>query len=600
MKSLEEIESLYLDRERAAAPWRTKAIEVRDTYEGVTAVPLPELSKEESVAVANLIQQGTDQLGMRVSSVMPEIIFEAQTGVGRSSKDADNRAKTKRLAVMGWWQKNRMNVKLRRRARWLIAYGCSPVVLRPSENGIPRWDLRDPLTTFPAPGLDPDDVRPPDCIFAFKRSLAWLKYNHPEAANMLNKGLDPTRDTEFTVLEYVDHNELVLMALGRSKNDNYTTVTQGVPRVELLRIPNRAYLCPAIIAGRITLDRLMSQFETSLGMYREQARLWALHRNALERGIFKETWLVGRQNENPQIITQPDPRQGVVGEVKGGIIQEISVDPGFQTPVGIDRLERAQRLSSGIPAEFGGESGSNIRTGRRGENVLSAVVDFPVQEYQQLFELCLEEENKTAIAIAKAYNGSQPKSFYVGLKGAKGRVEYTPNDTFDSDEHKVSYSYAGADTNGLVIEGLQRVGAGTLSKKTWMNIDPFIDDPNAEMDQVTYEALNQALLSSIQTQAADPMSPIPIVDLAWMMNEVKTGKSDLPEAVEAMQKRAQKRQAEQAPPGSPETMPGASLPGMGTGAEAGAAIQETPPSMQNLVSLMAQTRMPQMTVPAER
>ena len=54
--------------------WRVKAIEVRDTYEGGIAVPLPELSKDEQIAVANLVQQGTDQLGMRVSSVLLSLI----------------------------------------------------------------------------------------------------------------------------------------------------------------------------------------------------------------------------------------------------------------------------------------------------------------------------------------------------------------------------------------------------------------------------------------------------------------------------------------------------------------------------------------------
>ena len=71
---------------------------------------------------------------------------------------------------------------------------------------------------------------------------------------------------------------------------------------------------------------------------------------------------------------------GEVGGLKGGTLRDSVVNPGFMTNPTIDRLERAQRLTAGIPAEFGGESGSNIRTGRRGEAVLSAVVDFPVQE----------------------------------------------------------------------------------------------------------------------------------------------------------------------------------------------------------------------------
>ena len=44
---------------------------------------------------------------------------------------------------------------------------------------------------------------------------------------------------------------------------------------------------------------------------------------------------------------------------------------------------------------------------------------------------------------------------------------------------------------------------------------------------------------------------------------VATDKMSLAEAIEAAQKRAQERQAAQAPQGAPETMPGLSMPGMG-------------------------------------
>ena len=55
----------------------------------------------------------------------------------------------------------------------------------------------------------------------------------------------------------------------------------------------------------------------------------------------------------------------------------------------------------------------------------------------------------------------------------------------------------------------------------------------------------------------------------------------LPEAIQAGQKRAQERQAAQAPAGSPETMPGLAMPGMG--AEQPVAAPAGAPSLQDLL-----------------
>jgi hypothetical protein len=187
------------------------------------------------------------------------------------------------------------------------------------------------------------------------------------------------------------------------------------------------------------------------------------------------------------------------------------------------RTEGTQRLTAGIPAEFGGESPTNIRTGRRGDAVLSAVVDFPVQEAQRIMARALEEENKLAITMAKKYAGNKPKSFYVTTKNAKGRVDYTPNNNFDTTDNVVIYSQAGADINNLVIGGGQRVGMGTMSKRSFMMIDPLVEDPEFEHDAVVSEQLEQALLVSIQQQASEGI--IPPSDLARIMELVANNDS---------------------------------------------------------------------------
>ena len=287
----------------------------------------------------------------------------------------------------------------------------------------------------------------------------------------------------------------------------------------------------------------------------------ALEVIAVQKGIFPDTWLVGRAGETPQIVNPADGLTGEVGVIRGGDLKDMSLQPGYMTNPAIDRLERAQRLTAGIPAEFGGESSTNIRTGRRGDAVLSAAVDFPVQEAQRIMSRALQEENKIAIDMAKAYAGNKSHSFYITEKNAKGPVEYTPNVNFETNDNIVTYSQAGADINNLVIGGGQRVGMGTMSKRSFMAIDPLVEDPEFEHDAVIAEQLEEALLQSIQQQAME--GSIPPADLARIMSLVANNQKELAEAVEQVQKEAQERQAEQVDAAAPEAQPGLAMPGMG-------------------------------------
>jgi len=343
--------------------------------------------------------------------------------------------------------------------------------------------------------------------------------------------------------------------------------------------------CPVVCAERISLDDSQGQFDGILGMYQMQARLMALEVIAVQKGVFPDTWLVGRQGETPQIVNPADGLTGEVGVVRGGDLRDMQMQPGYMTNPAIDRLERAQRLTAGIPPEFGGESPTNVRTGRRGDAVLSAVVDFPVQESQRIMARSLQEENRLAVDMAKAYAGRKGKSFYVNAKNAKGRVDYTPNDNFDSTDNVVSYSQAGADINNLVVGGGQRVGMGTMSKKSFMAIDPLIDDPEFEHDAVITEQLEQALLSSVQQQAAE--GAIPPADLARIMELVSNDQMELAEAVEKVQREAQERQATEVAPTAPEAMPGLAQPGMGAEAmPAGAPPGGAPPGLAELLGAL--------------
>jgi hypothetical protein len=578
MKTVEEIVALDRDRHTTLGPVLQQMREVRRLANGEVVVPLSELDRTARSSVANLFVQGLDQMAMRVTSTQPTPYFPAlREGQDRSMQFARDRKR----AMLSIWDQNRMGQKDRRRARNFFAYSSAPVFLKPNfDKRLVEWHLRNPLDTFAAPVVDESNPVPDDVIFTYSRSYQWLMRNYGFLNGVLRVG-DPAPDDMFTVLEYVDDMEVVLVVLGyeRDRDPLSGSMYMGRPAVELSRVPNRCGMPLVVIPSRITLDKPKGQFDGLLGMYYTRARLQALTEIAIERGIFPDEYLVSRPGENPEIIQIADGKTGQLGVVKGGDIQQLQSQPGYKTDTALDRLERQERLEGAIPAEFGGESGTNIRTGRRGESILSATVDFRIQEAQDIMAAARVEEDKIAIHMEKTYWGNTPKSFFIpGMKG--GVKDYTPNKLWETDFHYVSYSASGSDVNSLIVGLGQRLGTGLMSKESAREADPLITDPELEKDRIVAEGIEAALLSSIQAQAADPNGPYQPDDLAFIAEQVQSNKMSLPEAIMAAQKRAQERQATPAEVGSPETMPGLAMPGMG----AEQPVEAPPAGMEGLLA----------------
>ena len=578
MITTEEIVDLYYSRKNAYSGVKDRMRHIRDHYNGDVVVPLPEIDSTESAAVANLLAQGLDQTAMRVASVLPDIVCPPADD---SSKQARKHAQIRRRAMFGWWQHSTMDLQLAKRARHLIGYSQTITQIRfDKKSGCPTWQARDPLTAYPSTLRGVQDMTPQNCIFAYERSMEWVRQFYPAAALQLMGGprnMEYEPDDRVDLIEYVDHECTVLVAI------NSPHIDQGPVIKELERAENPTGRCPVVVSSRISLDDARGQFDGILGMYQQQAKLMALEVLAVQKGVFPDTWLVGNAGEQPKIVNTANGLTGEIGVVRGGSLRDMQMQPGFMTNPAIDRLERAQRLTAGIPAEFGGESTSNIRTGRRGDAVLSAVVDFTVQETQKTLARSLEEENRIAIAQAKAYAGNKPKSFYVNMGKTKGKVDYTPNKHFTSDENHVSYSQAGADINNLVIAGGQRLAMGTMSKEAFMRIDPLVEDVEKERDSVVAEQLQQSLLAGLQQQASQ--GALPPGDLARIMELVKNDNLELPEAVAKVQREAQERQAEQVEATAPEAQPGIAQPGAGAEAGGGAPAS-APASLQQLLGAL--------------
>lgn len=594
MKTAEQIYDLYRERRNARGPLIARMEEIRTAYNGDLAIPMAELSAYEKAAVPNLVAQGIDQTATRIASTMPNIHYPPlKPGIKRE----ENLARQRRAANLGWWEQNNMELKLRRRARWLQGYACAPVCIRPSASkSIPTWYVRDPLSTYPAPDADPDSLTPENVIFAFRKSLAWIDANYPLAD--LRRRKRDSRDAPVTILEYMDHDQITMIAMSTTLTPDSTDSTAIQPisystfsddswvnsqnLVVLEHAANLAGICPAVIPGRITLDREQGQYDGIIGMYQSQAMLFAMNFRAVAQDVWPNEWLISQPGQQAKIVKMADGRTGQIGEISGGDIKAMHSQPGYQVGELLRNLDRNQHVSAGIPMEFGGESPGGVRTGRRGDSILSAVVDFPIQEAQTLLAKSLEAENRVAIAVDKAYYGEEKKSFYVSWRGARGNVDYVPNKVFTTDQNRVFFPAAGVDANNLTISLGQLVGTELMSRRTAMEMHPFIDDAEEEDDRITAQGLQRAMQMSIEQQASQ--GAIPPNDLARIAELVLSNKEELYQAVLIAQQEAQERQAAQEEAGSPATQPGLAMPGMG--AEAGAAIPEVTPSAGNLASVL--------------
>lgn len=575
MRDASDIAALYAERKDAMDPRMARMAKVRDVYNGDLVVPVDDDMAEP--AVANLILTGVDQTAGRIASVLPDIHSPAlRPGI----KSSEARAQERKDIWRAWWQANRMPQRMRQRARYLIAYGTGPVVM-----GVdllrrqPTWRVRNPLQVLPCP-TDEDSIVPGDVVVAVTRSASWVRSTYPDQSRVLDRDLPG--HAQVTLLEYTDHEQISLVLLGVAATSEVWRGSGTDVPVLLERIGNRAGRPLAVIPSRVTLDVPQGQFDQMIGMYKAQARLTALSLIATDKAVFPDTYLISRPSEIGHFVEGPhDGRTGMVNIVSGGDITELQSAPGFNTNPMIDRLERAQRISAAVPAEFGGESTTNIRTGRRGDAILSATIDFPIMEAQEAFAEALTEENRIAAAIAKAWWGGQRTSIYVTLSNKRVGREYTPDRTFDTDENQVSYPVSGTDMNSLVVGMGQRIGLGIMSKRTAAEMDPLISDPETETDRITAEQLDTAVLASVQ-QAAQSGSLPPQV-IARVSTLVRSGRAELTEAIDQATKEYQAAQQAQ----QQQVM--AQVPGaLGPGelATAGPSVQEAPQGVQNLAGLL--------------
>ena len=163
------------------------------------------------------------------------------------------------------------------------------------------------------------------------------------------------------MLEYVDHDELVMLIVGHSPQHGgqitygMPAPVAGAPFAEILR-SSTGLACTAVVPKRTSLDMPIGKFDGMTGMFQMQARLMALTLIAVQRSVFTKEWLIGRPGELPEVLTEANPEDGRTGVVTGGVLQPQQVTPPAIAMQMSEMLEANQRAQGGLPQEMSGQS----------------------------------------------------------------------------------------------------------------------------------------------------------------------------------------------------------------------------------------------------
>lgn len=549
--------------------------DIRRHYEADWVVPLPELANEPDAAqfTPSLITDTIDGLGMRAASISPMTFCPSKSGTITSQ----NKATTRRKIINATYDRNKWKVKRRRYYRHLCAYDTGSIFVEPDfKTGTVRMNVRDPLNTFPEASAA-ENVEPPNYV-AFINRFSGAECRRRWAATRSELGGPITAndvDKEWDVVEWVDHDQLVFGLLGPammgSRNahiDSSFMKSNGGAWMQLgPAIVNRAGVCLAVTPQEVSLHSVGTRLNALLGNVKMQSKLMALEVMAQQKAIFPDMFVIGNENESPQILggAWQDGTTGAMNLLKGvRQVGQISQTPDMRNQAMIDRLERNTRVSGGLNPQMGGESYGSLRTGRALDSMMASSVDPRIQEMHEVTEAWMPQVNRAILETYKGWFGEQKFEYFSGWPGDKGLVKFTPLNDIDSTENIVEYSIPGAD----VVQQTQvlgsMLGAGVISEDTFQSKHPWIEDPVAEREQITKEAMFKAMIGGVQEQIASGQMPAAIA--AKLYAKIDKGMT-LPEAlveidaeIRAEQEAAQQAAMEQDP-----------MAGMGPGAQMGLA-----------------------------
>lgn len=589
-------------------------------YDGDYIIPMIDVENEPKMPNLSpqFVGEAVDQLAMRASETKGRVTSPAIKWAEQTGKGSREYGTIRANIVRATYDYSRWGLGMRRLYRHLTAYHtASAVVTADYVTQMPRIDCRDPLCTYVEQQAS-ESVRDPEfCAFVNRYSGRFLRDRFPNLRGENGGPIGTQQDTRlWEIVEWYDRQCQVFGLLGpcdpygahiagsnltRYSNEavgfgssyQVSNPAAGGPNMELARYVNKLEFIPAMIPHNVSLGRIASRIGSLLGNVDLQAKLMALFVIAQEKSVFPDTYIIGENGKDPQ-ITSGDWKDGRTGDVNTirdasqiGVLRQ-TADPN--TGQILDRLERAYRVSTALIPQAGGETYGALRTGRGIDALGAMALDPKIQEMHEVVEAYMPWLNKAILQTYKVNWGSKSYSLYCTYGSSRRLVEFEPDKHIETLETSYSYRIPGADTMQLTQILGSLLGAGQISSRTFRENHPFIDDADAEEDQLREEKFEAAIMEALQQQVVAGTLPVTVIaDIAIML---RNG-DDIFTVAKAIDQKLRELQAS-VPPPAPEgmTAPPEVMAGM-TGGPAADQMQpavpeqiETPVGVANMRQLV--------------
>lgn len=609
-RSYEEKLALIFTMQARQAPTVQRMRDVLARYSGDWVLPVPQVPNEPTMPnlAPALIGEAVDSAAYRACSVKPMVRVPP---VSKYTTSSARRAEGRRDMVHSVFAVSRWELGRRRFHRHLAAYHTTAaVVINDIRLGMPRLEVEDPLGVL-VEDRAVENLQPPSYgVFIRRLSGAWLRANHPIVREENGGPISAMSDDElWEVGRWYDEDERQFLLIGPcTKEGNHIgrDYAGGInrwygygaerrpPTMALTpALPNRLGRVPAVVPFNVTLGGVVSRIATMIGNVDLQAKLTALDLIAQEKAIFPDMYVVGRQQGNPLIVggEWKDGRTGEMNMLRDvESVATLRTTPDIRTNQSIDRLERNLRISTGLIPQTGGETYGSLRTGRAIAESAGIALDGRIQEQHELEQTYVAELGSIILDSWKEYFPSSRSVFITGW-GRDRVAEISPVEQCENNLVSVRFAIPGADTIQLTQILGSLLGTGTMSRETFAELHPWIEEPTDELNRVEEEQLGDALRASIIQQVQAGQMPAEV--LVWIRDAIREGKSIF-DAVTNANRKLQERQATpagQAPPGmiaAPEAMPGlAGGPGAAMAPAAAPPTIEGPPQdVTNMRALM--------------
>jgi hypothetical protein len=495
------------------AGWRGRVREIDLLNAGKWSQVFPQDIREPDYPmVANLFRVSIEDGGRLFAEQRPqERVYPA--GI----KDSDLlRAERRERVINGYTYGSDLFDQQESFGQDLIAAGLTGIKVWPAwdqnpAKRLPRFHHVDARIILPEPRWSAD--RPSDnVILTYRDTASSLLAEYPAAVGEMfaaiaeyndsvkvPRGVDLTEarsyiagtPSEFEVIEWYSSSYVCKVALWTAPNDPGTNVARL-----LTAVPNPTGMCPVQLAARRSwATEPMGQLDDAKGIVRTENRYFRLLLDYFVQMVYggKVAWNIHNpRDKGPGVVyiaLSPDAKmEPVVPEVAGFDATQI---------IGI--LEDGARTTMVAPRSREGDVQLNKATaaflsGAQGQ--LRSVI----ASNQREFSAAKRRANEVAQAMDEAWLDTE-KTITGKARGRRFSITYRPSVDIAGDySNEVSFGAAtGLDLPTHNVIQLEKLGAGGLALKDFLEQDPNTDDVDAALRNIRLGKMEQGLLEAFPT-----------------------------------------------------------------------------------------------------